>query len=76
MWATATEVRQLRRPVRIYRESAGAFALDAQPGQVHGNGVGDSFAGTHFTWHSAVPAGMTAPSAPASAPANNFPPGY
>jgi predicted lipoprotein with Yx(FWY)xxD motif len=52
------------------------FALDAQPGQVHGNGVGDSFAGTHFTWHSAVPAGATAPSAPASAPANNFPPGY
>jgi predicted lipoprotein with Yx(FWY)xxD motif len=46
------------------------FALDAQPGQAHGNGVGDTFGGMHFTWHSAVPAG-----APASAPANNSP-GY
>jgi predicted lipoprotein with Yx(FWY)xxD motif len=51
------------------------FALDAQPGQAHGNGVGDTFGGTHFTWHSAVPAGAPAPSAPASAPANNVP-GY
>jgi predicted lipoprotein with Yx(FWY)xxD motif len=51
------------------------FALDAQPGQAHGNGVGDSFGGMHFTWHSAVPAGAPAGNAPASAPANNSP-GY
>jgi len=48
------------------------FALDAQPGQVHGDGVGDTFDGTHFTWHSAAPAG-TAPAN--NAPANNAP-GY
>lgn len=51
------------------------FALDGQPGQAHGNGLGDTFDGTHFTWHSAVPAGAPAPSAPASAPGNNIP-GY
>lgn len=53
------------------------FALDGQPGgPARGNGVGDTFDGTHFTWHSAVPAGATAPSAPASsAPGNNIP-GY
>ncbi|HEY1572603.1 MAG TPA: hypothetical protein VGG05_14770 [Pseudonocardiaceae bacterium] len=48
------------------------FALDG-PGQAQGNGLGDSFGGTHFTWHSAVPVGATAPSAPASVPAI---PGY
>ncbi|HEX5115517.1 MAG TPA: hypothetical protein VFW65_10015 [Pseudonocardiaceae bacterium] len=42
------------------------FALDG-PGQAGGNGLGDVFDGTHFTWHSAVPAGATAPSSPASA---------
>lgn len=41
------------------------FALDGQPGQVHGNGAGDTFDGTHFTWHSATPAGAPAP-APAT----------
>ena len=49
------------------------FALDGQPDQAHGNGVGDTFGGTHFTWHSAVPAGAPAPAAPPSAPAI---PGY
>jgi predicted lipoprotein with Yx(FWY)xxD motif len=51
------------------------FALDGPADQAHGNGVGDTFGGMHFTWHSAVPAGAPAPSAPASAPANGIP-GY
>jgi predicted lipoprotein with Yx(FWY)xxD motif len=49
------------------------FALDGQPGQASGNGVGDSFGGTSFTWHSAVPAG--AAPAPAAPPAGGIP-GY
>lgn len=47
------------------------FALDGAPGQAHGNGAQDTFDGVHFSWHSAVPAGATAPAA--SAPAI---PGY
>lgn len=42
------------------------FALDGQPGQVHGNGVGDTFDGTHFTWHSATPSGTPAPASSGS----------
>jgi predicted lipoprotein with Yx(FWY)xxD motif len=41
------------------------FALDGR-GESHGNGLQDSFGGTHFSWHSAVPAGA-APAAPSSA---------
>lgn len=48
------------------------FALDGR-GQAHGNGFQDTFDGKHFSWHSAVPAGASAPSAPSSAPAI---PGY
>jgi predicted lipoprotein with Yx(FWY)xxD motif len=48
------------------------FALDGR-GQAHGNGFKDNFDGMDFSWHSAVPAGATAPSAPASVPAM---PGY
>ena len=52
------------------------FALDGSPGEAHGNGLQDTFDGTHFSWHSAVPAGAPAPAAPvSSAPAYNFP-GY
>lgn len=52
------------------------FALDGGPGQAHGNGYQDTFDGTHFSWHSAVPAGAPAPAAPApSAPAGGIP-GY
>jgi predicted lipoprotein with Yx(FWY)xxD motif len=45
------------------------FALDGR-GQAHGNGFRDNFDGRNFSWHSAVPAGATAP---ASVPAM---PGY
>ncbi|HEX3590029.1 MAG TPA: hypothetical protein VHV74_10365 [Pseudonocardiaceae bacterium] len=48
------------------------FALDGSLGQAHGNGMQDTFAGKHFSWHSAVPVGAAVPS---SAPANNIP-GY
>ncbi|HKN97027.1 MAG TPA: hypothetical protein VJX10_07925 [Pseudonocardiaceae bacterium] len=49
------------------------FALDGGPGQSHGNGFQDTFNGMHFSWHSAVPAGASVPSAgPSSAPAYNY----
>ncbi|HEY1570281.1 MAG TPA: hypothetical protein VGG05_02980 [Pseudonocardiaceae bacterium] len=51
------------------------FSLDGGPGQSHGNGFKDNFSGTSFSWHSAVPAGATAPAAPTSAPAGGIP-GY
>jgi len=34
-----------------------SFSLDPGPGQVKGNGVIDSFAGTNFVWHAATPTG-------------------
>lgn len=51
------------------------FALDGGPGQASGNGAQDSFDGKHFSWHSAVPAGAQAPTAPAGGGSNNLP-GY
>jgi predicted lipoprotein with Yx(FWY)xxD motif len=35
------------------------FTLDHGAGQVNGNGQSDSFDGTAFTWHAAVPTGAT-----------------
>lgn len=50
-----------KQQVTLNNKPVYTFALDGQPGQVHGNGVGDTFDGMHFTWHSATPGGGTAP---------------
>lgn len=44
-----------------------AFNLDNGAGDTHGDGLQDSFDGTHFVWHEATPTGA-ASSSPSSSP--------
>jgi predicted lipoprotein with Yx(FWY)xxD motif len=39
------------------------FTQDRQPGDAHGNGTEDDFAGVHFHWHALTLSGTSAPTA-------------
>ncbi|HEY4024313.1 MAG TPA: hypothetical protein VGM75_36895 [Pseudonocardiaceae bacterium] len=50
------------------------FSFDHGAGHVTGNGQQDSFAGTNFTWHSALASGQTP--APGNSSGSGYPGGY
>jgi predicted lipoprotein with Yx(FWY)xxD motif len=52
------------------------FSFDHGAGHVTGNGQQDSFAGTNFTWHSALASGQTQAPADSNGGGNGYPGGY